>query len=152
MSRFTVNHADGRTRVFLRIRERYADACVVEADRFRGSSVMVWGGIAHSGKTQLVNINGNLNAQKYRNDVLAPVALPFMNGGNGVTILQHDNAQPHTTRLTRQFLATNNVNVLDWPSMSPDLAPTEHLWCTSLTDVSVRVLTSQITVHSSKQH
>ena len=47
-SRFTVDYADGRTRVFRRIRERYADACVVEADRFRGGSVMVWGGIAHS--------------------------------------------------------------------------------------------------------
>ena len=28
--------------VFRRTGERYADACVVEADRFRGGSVMVW--------------------------------------------------------------------------------------------------------------
>ena len=44
-SRFSQEHADGRTRVFRRTGGRYADACVVEADRFRGGSVMVWGGI-----------------------------------------------------------------------------------------------------------
>ena len=89
---------------------------------------MVWGGIAHRGNTQLVIVYGNLNTQKDRNDLLTPVVLPFMNGGNGVTILQHDNARPHTAHATRKFLNTNNVDVLDWPSMLPDLAPTEHIW------------------------
>ena len=89
---------------------------------------MVWCGIAHRGNTQLVIVYGNFNAQKDRDDILTLVVLPFMNGGNGVTILQHDNARPHTARATRQFLNTNNMNVLDWPSMSPDLAPTEHIW------------------------
>ena len=81
-------------RVFRRTGERYADACVVEADHFRGGSLMVWGGISHNGKTQLVTVNGTLNAQKYRDDILAPVVLPFMQAGNGVTILQQDNAPP----------------------------------------------------------
>ena len=39
---------------------------------------MMWGGIAHSGKTHLVIVNGNLNAQKYRDDILAPVVLSFI--------------------------------------------------------------------------
>ena len=41
---------------------------------------MVWGGISHNGKTQLVTVNGTctLNVQKYRDDILAPVVLPFM--------------------------------------------------------------------------
>ena len=41
----------------------------------------------HNGKTQLVTLNGTLNAKKYRDDILAPVVLPFMQAGSGVTIL-----------------------------------------------------------------
>ena len=48
-SRFTLYRADGRRRVY-----RFADACVVERDRFGGGSVMVWGGIAHGIKSQLI--------------------------------------------------------------------------------------------------
>ena len=63
---------------------------------------MIWGGISHNGKAPLVTKNGTLNAQKYRDDILALVVLPFMQAGNGVTILQQDNARPHTARATTQ--------------------------------------------------
>ena len=64
---FSVSHADGRVRVYRRRNERYAQCFIRERDRFGGGSVMVWGGIMGNGKTDLVVVQGNLNAQRYVN-------------------------------------------------------------------------------------
>ena len=55
-------------------------------------------------------------------------SLPFIQfHGPNVTFM-HDNARPHLATITRQFLATKNVNVMDWPANSPDLIPVEQVW------------------------
>ena len=58
---------------FRRRGERFADNCLIERDRFAGGSVMVWGGIIGSRKTNLIVVQGNLNAQGYINQILQPV-------------------------------------------------------------------------------
>ena len=78
-------------------------------------------------KTHLVIINGNLNAQCYRDEIQAPVVIPYVNA-NPNAIFQQDNARPHTARLTTQYLQANNVDVMEWPSKSPDLSPIEQVW------------------------
>lgn len=114
-SRFTLSFADGRTRIWRRTGERFADCCVMQRDRFGGGSVMVWGGIFGNQKTRLLIIRNNLNARRYIDDVLTPEVIPFLaRHGPGLTF-QHDNATPHVARVTRDFLNVNGVNVLLWP-------------------------------------
>ena len=126
-SRFNLSHHDGGTRVFRGREECFADNYLIERDRFRGESVMVWGGIMGRRKTNLIVVQGNLNVQDYINHILQPkLFLSFK--GMGLHILMHDNARPHVARICRQFLNRSNVNLLPWPAMSTDMNPIEHIW------------------------
>ena len=77
-------------------------------------------------KTNLIVVQGNLNAQGYINQILRPEAVPFLQR-HGPAILMHDNARPHFAKICRQFLNRNNVNVLPCPAVSPDMNPIKHI-------------------------
>ena len=88
---------------------------------------MVWGGIMGRRKSNLIVVQGRLNAQGYINPILQPEAVPFLRR-HWPAILMHDNAKPQVARICRQFLNKNNVNVLPWPAVSPDMNPIELIW------------------------
>jgi hypothetical protein len=119
-SRFSLRFSDGRYRVYRSRGERLTDQCMYESDRFGGGSVMVWAGMCHDGRTQLKIVQGTLNVVQYRDDILDPIVLPFLQQRNFDHVFQHDNSKCHVVRVFHDFLNQNHISVLPWPALSPD--------------------------------
>ena len=57
-------------------------------------------------------------------------------------MFQQDNHPKHTVKIVKKWFKDNDVNVLDWPSQSPDLIPIENLWKELKTRVAARRLSN----------
>uniref|UniRef100_A0A8C1J6G5 Insertion element IS150 protein InsJ-like helix-turn-helix domain-containing protein n=1 Tax=Cyprinus carpio TaxID=7962 RepID=A0A8C1J6G5_CYPCA len=101
-SQFSLYRADGRQRVWCRVGERFADVNIVDQVAHGGGGVMVWAGVCYGERTQVHFIDGILNAQRYRDEILRPIAVPFIHDQH--LMLQHDNAWPYVARISTQFL------------------------------------------------
>ena len=77
-------------------------------------------GISNGQRTQFHFINGNLNAERYRDEILRPIVVPL------ICVTFADKARPHVTRICTQFLEAENVPVLPWPAYSSDMSPIEY--------------------------
>ncbi len=84
-----------------------------------GGGVMVWAGICYGQRTQVHFIDGILNAQRYRAEIMSPIVVPFIHDHH--LMLQHDNARPHVASICTQFLEAESIPVLAWPAYSPDM-------------------------------
>ncbi|UYV75065.1 GTF2IRD2 [Cordylochernes scorpioides] len=124
-SRFCLSSDSRRVRVWRRGGERSNPAAIVERPTVRQRGIMVWGAIAYDSRSPLLRIQGTITAQRYVDDVLRPVTLPYLQGVPNA-LYQQDNARPHTARISQQAL--QDVQMLPWPPYSPDLSPIEHVW------------------------
>lgn len=89
---------------------------------------MVWAAFSGFGKTDLYVMEGRQNSQTYIK-VLESNLLPLIqqNQSKG-SLFQQNNCPLHTAAITKQWLAINNINCMEWPACSPDLNPMENVW------------------------
>ena len=85
-SSFYLDSSDGRSRVYRRVRECYADACAMQCRSYGRDSVMVLRAITERGRTPLVDVAGNLIGILYRDEIVQRYVIPFIQAqANDVT-------------------------------------------------------------------
>ena len=119
-SRFCLWHLDHRFKVWQRYEECFGDCLTNKVTYFGGGSVMVWDGISLTGKTRLVVIEGNFNAERYQEEILQPVVVPWLHNLGPHSILQDENADStNRVGLIRDDLQKLGVGRMDCQQSSP---------------------------------
>ena len=105
-------------RVWCQPNERITFRYTRNTVKYGGGSLSVWGCFSSKGVRNLVKIDGHMTGVSYVNILRENLKPSARTMALRNFTFQQDNNPKHIEKISK----------LDWPSQSPGLSPTEHLW------------------------
>ena len=95
--------------------------CTIPTVKHGGGRIMLWGCFSVAGTGRLVRIKAKMNGAKILDENLLQSTQDLRLGWKFT--FQQDSNPKYTVRKTQEWLRDKSLNVLEWPSQSPDLNP-----------------------------
>ena len=91
------------------------------------------------GRLDIIVIDETLTAQRFIDEVIRPRVLPYAGAIGDTFILKGRQRSPPSRSIVNDFLEEQGITRMQWPAVSLDPNPIEHLWDTLGRNVTDRL-------------